>query len=66
LSERSPLLDSRLVRRRFGRAARTYAGASRVEAEVAGRMLERLAYVKLAPRRILDAGSGPGRDTEGV
>jgi malonyl-CoA O-methyltransferase len=62
LSERSPLLDSRLVRRRFGRAARTYAGASRVEAEVATRMLERLEYVKLAPRRILDAGSGPGRD----
>jgi len=25
-------------------------------------MLERLQYVKLAPRRILDAGSGPGRD----
>jgi len=25
-------------------------------------MLERLDYVKLAPRRVLDAGSGPGRD----
>jgi malonyl-CoA O-methyltransferase len=25
-------------------------------------MLERLAYLKIAPRRILDAGSGPGRD----
>lgn len=25
-------------------------------------MLQRLEYVKLAPRRILDAGSGPGRD----
>jgi len=30
-----------------------------MEAEVAARMLERLDYVKLAPRRILDAGSGP-------
>lgn len=29
-------------------------------------MLERLDYVKLAPRRILDAGSGPGRDTDGL
>lgn len=29
-------------------------------------MLERLAYVKLAPRRILDAGSGPGRDTDSL
>jgi malonyl-CoA O-methyltransferase len=33
-----------------------------VESEVASRMLERLDYVKLAPRRILDAGSGPPRD----
>jgi malonyl-CoA O-methyltransferase len=66
LSERSPSLDKRVVRRRFGRAARTYAGASRLEAEVASRMLERLDYVKLAPRRILDAGSGPGRDLEAL
>jgi len=49
------------VRRRFERAAATYAGASRLEDEVAARMLERLDYVKIAPRRILDAGSGPPR-----
>lgn len=55
-------LDKRIVRRRFGLAARTYAAAARVEAEVSGRMLERLQYMKLAPRRILDAGSGPARD----
>jgi len=59
LSARSPGPDRRAARRRFERAAATYAGASRLEAEVAGRMLERLDYVKLAPRRILDAGSGP-------
>jgi len=29
-------------------------------------MLERLDYVKLAPRRILDAGSGPGRDARAL
>ena len=40
----------------------TYAGASRAEAEVGARMLERLDYVKIAPRRILDAGSGPARE----
>src|SRR5262249_49075216 len=51
--------ERRAARRRFERAARTYAGASRLEAEVAARMAERLDYVKLAPRRILDAGSGP-------
>ncbi len=37
-----------------------------MEAEVATRMLERLDYVKLAPRRILDAGSGPGRDARAL
>jgi len=37
-----------------------------METEVAARMLERLDYVKLAPRRILDAGSGPGRDARAL
>ena len=61
-SESFPGIDARAARRRFERAARTYAGASRLESEVAARMLERLDLVKLAPARILDAGSGPGRD----
>jgi malonyl-CoA O-methyltransferase len=52
-------IDSRLARGRFARAAGTYADASRLEAEAGARMLERLDYVKIAPRRILDAGSGP-------
>ena len=59
MSARSPAPDRRTARRRFERAAGTYAAASRLEAEVGSRMLERLDYVKLAPRRILDAGSGP-------
>jgi malonyl-CoA O-methyltransferase len=59
LSKPFPAIDTRLARRRFARAAGTYADASRLEAEVAARMLERLDYVKIAPRRILDAGSGP-------
>jgi malonyl-CoA O-methyltransferase len=62
LSGRFPQVDPRTARRRFARAAGTYAAASRLEAEVASRMLERLDYLKLAPRRILDAGSGPARD----
>lgn len=52
-------MDPRLARRRFERAARRYAGAARLEAEIGARMLERLDYVRLAPRRVLDAGSGP-------
>jgi malonyl-CoA O-methyltransferase len=59
LSEPFPALDRRAARRNFERAARSYAGASRLEAEVGARMLERLDYFRLAPRRILDAGSGP-------
>ena len=58
----SPEIDARVARRRFERAARTYAQASRLEAEVGARMLERLAYLKIEPRRILEAGSGPARE----
>lgn len=57
-----PQLDARLARRRFERAAPTYADASRLEAEIGERMLERLDYVRLAPRAVLDAGSGPLRE----
>ncbi len=60
------MIDARAARRRFERAAHGYAQASRLEAEIGTRMLERLAYVKLAPRRVLDAGSGPGRDARAL
>jgi malonyl-CoA O-methyltransferase len=59
LSGPSPGIDRRAARRRFDRAAATYAKASRLESEVAARMQERLDYMKIAPRRILDAASGP-------
>jgi len=52
-------IDVRAARRRFDRAAPTYQGAARLEAEVGARMLERLDFVRLAPARILDAGCGP-------
>jgi malonyl-CoA O-methyltransferase len=64
LSGNSPGIDALAARRRFDRAAKTYAAASRLEAEIGVRMLERLDYVKIAPRRILDAGSGPARETK--
>ena len=59
-------IDARAARRRFERAANSYAHASRLEAEIGARMLERLDYVKLAPRRVLDAGSGPARDARAL
>jgi malonyl-CoA O-methyltransferase len=61
LSARSPGIDRRAARRRFERAARTYPEASRLEGEIAARMLERVDYIRLRPRRVLDAGSGPPR-----
>jgi malonyl-CoA O-methyltransferase len=61
LSARSAQIDRRTARRRFERAAKSYEKSSRLEGEVAARLLERLEYVKIAPRRILDAASGPPR-----
>jgi len=56
------MLDRITVRRRFARAAPRYAEASRLEAEVGARMLERLDYVRLQPARVLEAGCGPARE----
>jgi len=61
LSARSPAIDRRAARRNFERAAQSYPKASRLEGEVAARMLARLDYIRLEPRLILDAGSGPPR-----
>ena len=55
-------LDPRLVRRRAGRAAERYAGVDTLAREVSRRMGERLNYIRIAPRRILDLGCGPGAD----
>src|SRR5258708_17825161 len=66
LSERFPPVDAVAARRRFSRAAQSYAKAARLETEAGTRMLERLDYVKIAPQRIVDAGSGPGRDARAL
>ncbi len=61
-----PPVDARLARRRFERTAASYAKASRLEAEIGARMLERLDYVRIAPRRVLDAGAGPSREARAL
>ena len=66
MSERSAGIDARAARRRFERAAARYEGAARLETEVGSRLRERLDYVKIAPRRILDAGSGTGRESRAL
>ena len=66
MSERFPPIDAQAARRRFSRAAGSYSAAARLETEVGARLLERLDYMKLAPRRILDAGSGPAREARAL
>lgn len=55
-------LDRALLRRRQARAAATADGADVLAREIARRMDERLDYIRLAPRRILDLGCGTGAD----
>ncbi len=55
-----PPIDRRQVRRSFARAAESYDEAGILQAEVSRRLLERLDWLALEPRRILDLGSGTG------
>lgn len=56
----APFVDARQVRRNFARAASHYDGVAVLQREVASRMLERLDYVKIAPRCVVDLGCGTG------
>ena len=56
-----PLLDLRQVRRSFTRAATSYDGADVLQTEVRNRLLDRLQWVQIQPRRILDLGAGTGK-----
>jgi len=60
------LIDKRLARRAFERAAATYDAAAVLQNEVCVRMLARLDYVKLAPAVVLDAGAGTGSALPGL
>jgi len=54
-------VDARQARRAFERAARKGVDAAVLQSEVESRMFERLGYVRLFPKRVLDAGCGTGR-----
>lgn len=63
----APLVPAkRDVRRSFGQAAQTYDAHAFLQREIADRLFERLDYIKLAPRRVLDLGSGTGYATAKV
>ena len=53
-------IDKRRARRSFERAAPGYDDSAVLQREIADRLLERLDYVRLAPKRILDLGCGTG------
>jgi len=53
-------ISKRKVRRAFDRAADSYDAAAVLQQEVCSRLLEKLEYIKLSPRLILDAGVGTG------
>jgi malonyl-CoA O-methyltransferase len=55
-----PTLDKAQVRASFERAAVSYDSAAALQRRVADELIARLDFVKLAPRRILDVGSGTG------
>ena len=59
-------VDKARVRRSFEAAAAGYDAAAVLQEEICGRMLARLAYIKLEPAAILDAGSGTGNAIPGL
>ncbi|MEO6228204.1 MAG: malonyl-ACP O-methyltransferase BioC [Thermomonas sp.] len=63
---KSPLFDSRQVRRAFSRSADSYAAAAQLQHHVEARLLESLDYLddpalkRAPPQRVLDLGCGTG------
>ena len=59
-------IDLALLRKRFDRAAATYADAAVVQREVGNRLLERFDIMRIAPSVVLDVGCGPGTHTSAL
>ncbi len=56
-----PRLDKKAIKKSFNRSARGYDHAAVLQAEILNRLLDRLQYIKLEPRVILDLGCGTGQ-----
>jgi malonyl-CoA O-methyltransferase len=54
------------VQSAFNKAAHTYDAAAVLQQEVCKRLLERLDYIKITPKTILDIGSGTGQGSRGL
>lgn len=55
------LPEKRQMRRAFEAAAETYDAAAELQNEIGDRLIERMDFIRLQPRRILDLGAGTGR-----
>ena len=60
MNKAAQFVDRRQVRRNFARAAACYDGAAVLQREIGTRMLERLDYVRVEPKCVLDLGCGTG------
>lgn len=60
------VIDKKLARLAFERAARTYDEAAVLQREVNHHLLERLDYINYQPRMILDVGAGTGYATHSL
>jgi malonyl-CoA O-methyltransferase len=56
------LPQKQLVADSFGRAAQQYDDVAVLQRQTGDELLERLDYVKINPKRILDLGTGTGRN----
>lgn len=54
------LPDKLQMRRAFESAAETYDAAAQLQYEIGDRLIERMDFIRLQPRRILDLGAGTG------
>jgi malonyl-CoA O-methyltransferase len=59
-------IDKAAARRAFDAAANGYEAVAVLQREIGNRMLERLGYIRLAPKRVLDLGCGPGVALDGL
>lgn len=57
-------IDKAAARRAFDAAADGYDAVAVLQREIGNRMLERLDYIRLAPKRVLDLGCGTGATLE--
>lgn len=59
-------MDIRDIERRYDQSARAYERHDALEREIGERLLERAAFARVAPKRIVDIGCGAGRGSRAL